>query len=57
VDELQPELSAYHLFHATRGRLLEQLGRRNDAAAAYRAALDLTANPAERALLERRLSG
>jgi RNA polymerase sigma-70 factor (ECF subfamily) len=57
VDELQPELSAYHLFHATRGRLLEQLGRRDDAAAAYRAALDLTANPAERALLERRLSG
>ncbi len=57
VDELESELSAYHLFHATRGRLLERLGRRDDAAAAYRSALDLTANPAERTLLERRLAG
>ena len=57
VDELSADLSTYHLFHATRGRLLEQLGRREDAAAAYRAALELTSNPAERALLERRLSG
>ena len=57
VDELEPELSQYHLFHATRGKLLQQLGRRDDAARAYGAALRLTANPAERVLLERRLSG
>lgn len=57
VEQLEPELNQYHLFHATRGRLLEQLGRRDEAAGAYRAALALTANSAERALLERRLSG
>jgi RNA polymerase sigma-70 factor (ECF subfamily) len=56
VEELANDLNTYHLFHATRGRLYEQLGRRDDAAAAYRAALELTSNPAERALLERRLS-
>jgi RNA polymerase sigma factor (sigma-70 family) len=56
VDELGEELSAYHLFHATRGRLLEQLGRDADAVTAYEGALQLAANPAERSLLERRLS-
>jgi RNA polymerase sigma-70 factor (ECF subfamily) len=56
VDELSADLNTYHLFHATRGRLLEQLGRGDEAAGAYRAALELTSNPAERALLERRLS-
>ena len=57
IDELEPVLGEYHLFWATRGRLLEQLGRRAAAAVAYRTALGLTANPAERALLERRLAG
>jgi predicted RNA polymerase sigma factor len=56
VDELTSELAAYHLFWATRGRLLEQLGRDAEAANAYGIALPLTANRAERALLERRLS-
>jgi RNA polymerase sigma factor (sigma-70 family) len=55
VDELSSELAGYHLFHASRGRLLQQLGRVSEAAHAYRTALSLTANPAERALLERRL--
>jgi RNA polymerase sigma-70 factor (ECF subfamily) len=56
VDALGPELGGYHLFHAARGRFLEQLGRRDEAVGAYRAALQRTANSAERALLERRLS-
>jgi RNA polymerase sigma-70 factor (ECF subfamily) len=56
VHELSNELGSYHLFHATRGKLLHQLGRRDEAAEAYRAALTLTANPAERTLLQRRLS-
>jgi RNA polymerase sigma-70 factor (ECF subfamily) len=56
VDELSADLNTYHLFHATRGRLLELLGRGDEAAGAYRAALELTSNPAERALLQRRLS-
>ncbi len=55
VDELADELAGYHLFHATRGRFLQELGRRDEAASAYREALGLTANPAERSLLERRL--
>jgi RNA polymerase sigma-70 factor (ECF subfamily) len=45
------------LFHATRGKLLQDLGRPDEAVQAYRAALALTSNPAEQALLERRLKG
>ena len=39
----------------TRADLLRRLGRDEEAAAAYRRALELPANPAERAFLERRL--
>ena len=56
VDALEPELDNYYLFHATRGELLRDLGRREEAHQAVRRALALTTNPAERALLERRLS-
>jgi RNA polymerase sigma factor (sigma-70 family) len=55
TDELSQELESYYLYHATRGRLLEQLGRADDAATAYSRALELTANPAERALLNARV--
>jgi RNA polymerase sigma-70 factor (ECF subfamily) len=55
LDELAEALDGYHLFHATRGDLLARLGRAEDARAAHRRALELTANPAERSLLERRL--
>ena len=50
------ELPRYHLLHATRADLLRRLGRRDEAAAAYATALELTANPAERAFLQRRLN-
>jgi RNA polymerase sigma-70 factor (ECF subfamily) len=56
VEALAAELDAYHLFHATRAELLRELGRADEARAADRRALALTDNPAERALLERRLS-
>ncbi|HEY9287428.1 MAG TPA: sigma-70 family RNA polymerase sigma factor [Candidatus Dormibacteraeota bacterium] len=56
VDALEPELDNYYLFHATRGELLRDLGRRQEADQAVRRALALTTNPAERALLQRRLS-
>jgi RNA polymerase sigma-70 factor, ECF subfamily len=49
------ELEGYHLFHAARADLLRRLDRRPEAAAAYRTALELTANEAERGYLERRL--
>ncbi|MCO5992982.1 RNA polymerase sigma factor [Actinoallomurus rhizosphaericola] len=50
------ELRRYHLFPAARGDLLRRLGRVAEAAAAYRAALDLVGNRPERATLERRLA-
>ncbi len=56
VDHLQDALGKYHLYHATRAELLRELGRAEEARRADEAALGLTANPAERALLEQRLS-
>lgn len=56
VDALSESLDRYHLFHATRARLLEQCDRHEESRAALARALALAENPAERALLERRLS-
>ena len=56
VDDLRASLDSYHLFHAARGRLLEQLNREKEAASEYQTALSQTSNPAERALLGRRLA-
>ena len=50
------ELDRYHLFHAARGRLLDRLGRFEEAAQAYRRALDLAGNEPERAFLARCLA-
>ena len=52
VDRL--ELDGYHAWHATRADLLRRLGRSAEARAAYDAAIAATANPAERAYLNRR---
>jgi RNA polymerase sigma-70 factor (ECF subfamily) len=57
VDATAPELGSYYLFHATRAELLRELGREMEAREALERALRLTQNPAERALLERRLAG
>lgn len=57
VDALAPMLDGYHLFHATRGQLLGELSRHEQARAAQLRALQLTHNTAERALLETRLFG
>jgi len=48
-------LVAYHPFHAARAELLRRAGRANEAGDAYRRALQLTSNAAERAFLSRRL--
>ena len=48
-------LDDYHLLHATRADLLRRLGRNEEAARAYERARELTSNPAERSLLDRRL--
>jgi RNA polymerase sigma-70 factor (ECF subfamily) len=55
VEPLEAALDHYHLFHAARGDLLRRLERADDAASAYRRALGLTENPAERAFLQGRL--
>ncbi len=52
VDQLS--LDSYHLFHATRADLLRRLGRLDEAAAAYDAAIARAANRAERAFLQLR---
>src|SRR5262245_23920649 len=49
------ELRDYHLLLAARADLLRRAGRREEAAATYRQALDLVKAPAERIYLERRL--
>jgi RNA polymerase sigma-70 factor (ECF subfamily) len=54
VDELA--LSHYHLFHAVRADLLRRLGRSDEAAQAYRAALGICGNTREREFLEERLT-
>jgi RNA polymerase sigma factor (sigma-70 family) len=56
IDALSGALNGYHLFHATRAELLRALGRPEEARTADRRALELTDNPGERALLERRLA-
>ncbi|MEV4232194.1 RNA polymerase sigma factor, partial [Streptomyces bobili] len=48
-------LDDYHVWHAVRADLLRRLHRTPEAVRAYEAALALTASPAERALLDRRL--
>jgi len=57
VDELDESgiLAGYHLLAATRADLLRRLGRTEEAAAAYRQALELAPTDAERRYLRRRL--
>jgi RNA polymerase sigma-70 factor (ECF subfamily) len=56
VLSLAGDLDRYHLYHATRAELLRALGRADEARAADQRALELTENPAERALLAARLA-
>jgi RNA polymerase sigma-70 factor (ECF subfamily) len=56
VERIAPELSRYRLVHATRAELLREVGRPLEARLADEQALALTSNPAERSLLEQRLS-
>ena len=57
IDRIAPEgeLRDYHLLPAARGDMLRRLGRRAEAAEAYRLAHDLAGTDAERRYLERRL--
>jgi RNA polymerase sigma-70 factor, ECF subfamily len=54
--ELDNELDGYHLFHSARADMLRRLDRTDEAASAYRRALELATNPVECRFLERRLA-
>src|SRR5437867_3031771 len=54
VDRI--DLHHYHYLHSTRAELLRRLGRTEEAGDAYRRALTLVHDDAERRLLERRLA-
>ena len=56
LDTLAGALDRYHLYHATQAELLRELGHPDQARAADRLALELTANPAEQAVLQQRLT-
>jgi RNA polymerase sigma-70 factor, ECF subfamily len=58
IDALaaEGELAGYHLLPAARADLMRRAARNGEAAAAYREALALTRNQAERRYLERRLA-
>jgi RNA polymerase sigma-70 factor (ECF subfamily) len=55
VNDLSIALADYHLFHSTRAELLERIGEEQLARQARLRALELSQNPAERSLLERKL--
>jgi RNA polymerase sigma-70 factor (ECF subfamily) len=55
IDRLADRLNDYHLLHSARADLLRRLGRRDEALAAYRRALELTTNEIELRFLERRI--
>ncbi len=56
LDDLGGALGEYHLYHASRAELLRALGHADEAHVADRCALELTTNPAEQAVLQRRLT-
>jgi RNA polymerase sigma factor (sigma-70 family) len=55
LDALAPALERHHLYHAARAELLRELGHPQQARLADQRALDLTTNPAQRAILRRRI--
>ncbi len=56
LAELEGPLEGYHLLAATRADFLRRLGRRREAADAYREALELAGTDADRRYLARRLA-
>jgi RNA polymerase sigma factor (sigma-70 family) len=56
INDLSMALEAYHLLHSTRAELLDRMGEKALARQARLRALELCQNPAERALLERKLA-
>lgn len=55
INALILDLDNYHLFHAVRSELLQELSKHEQARASALRALELTHNSAEQSLLTRRL--
>jgi RNA polymerase sigma-70 factor (ECF subfamily) len=55
LETLADPVDRYHLYHATRAEFLRALGHPGQARTADQRALELTDNPAEQALLQRRI--
>ena len=55
MEHLSEALDGYHLYHSARADLLRRSGRMDEAAAAYRRALELARTSSERAFLAGRL--
>jgi RNA polymerase sigma-70 factor (ECF subfamily) len=56
MEPLRDQLDRYHLFHSAQADLLRRAGRLDEAADAYRRALAIATNDAERRFLEGRLA-
>jgi RNA polymerase sigma-70 factor (ECF subfamily) len=56
VDRLAPDLEQFRYLHSARAEMLRRLERTSDAADAYRRAIELTHDPAERRLFAKRLA-
>jgi RNA polymerase sigma-70 factor, ECF subfamily len=56
LEAVAPELGTYQPLFAAKADFLKRLGRNDAARQAYRTAIDLTANAAEKEFLERRLA-
>jgi RNA polymerase sigma-70 factor, ECF subfamily len=56
MEPLARDLDRYHHFHSARADLLRRMGQRDEAAQAYKRALELTGNAVERRFLRRRLA-
>jgi RNA polymerase sigma-70 factor (ECF subfamily) len=56
MEPLHEQLDRYHLFHSAQADLLRRAGRLDEAADAYRRALAIATNEAERRFLEGRLA-
>jgi RNA polymerase sigma-70 factor (ECF subfamily) len=54
--EADPKLRDYYLLPAVRGHLLLELGRRDDAAACFREALERSCSEPERRFLKKKLA-
>ena len=54
LESVADALASYHPFHVARGEFLQQLGRVDEAAAAYDWAIATVGNDAERRFLQQR---